>query len=104
MLRFILALLLASASAFVPAARPAPLELGHNRANRPAIMMAGWNDPYDVRNMDKTVRVSKGKTANTGSKEFTEYMERTNKQAEVWNIAGAAFCVLTVGLVLIKIG
>ena len=104
MLRFVIALLLASASAFVPASRPAALELSRHRVARPSITMAGWNDPYDVRNMDKTVRVSKGKTANTGSKEFTEYMDRTNQQAEVWNLAGAAFCLITVGIVLIKIG
>ena len=69
------ALLVAGACAFTPAAQLAPRQVDRARSSMaPAIEMAGWNDPYDVRNNVK------GKKLDVKKSSFDEEMDAVNAE------------------------
>ena len=69
------ALLVAGACAFTPVAHLAPRQIDRARSTAaPVIDMAGWNDPYDVRNNQK------GKTLKVKKTSFDEEMEAINAE------------------------
>ena len=103
----VLALLLAVTSAFVAPSAP-QLASASPRQARPAVTMAGWQDPYEQARFSKSSvgngKIKQVKSANAaGNAEFNAYMEQTNKQAEMWNIAGGGILLLTCAGVLIKV-